>query len=156
GEDEVMRFRDDAYVSLPQGLVTREDNDFTVEFTVSAERARDQFGWVIGDGIGPWNSPALGDHLFVNPRSSQNGYGDQVLSGLRVKTGSGNGEQRLPAAGGIGDGFATITLVGEGEELQLFLDGEQVSSLTHDHQLAQLVPEGDTLGYIGRSLYSGD
>ena len=156
GEDEVMRFRDDAYVSLPQGLVTREDNDFTVEFTVSAERARDQFGWVIGDGIGPWNSPALGDHLFVNPRSSQNGYGDQVLSGLRVKTGSGNGEQRLPAAGGIGDGFATITLVGEGEELRLFLDGEQVSSLTHDHQLAQLVPEGDTLGYIGRSLYSGD
>jgi hypothetical protein len=156
GEDEVMRFRDDAYVSLPQGLVTGEDDDFTVEFTVSAQSARDQFGWVIGDGVGAWNSTELGDHLFVNPRSSQNGYGDQVLSGLRVKTGDGNGEQRLPAAGGIGDGFATITLVGEAGQLKLFLDGEQVSSLTHDHQLARILPDGDTLGYIGRSLYSGD
>ena len=156
GEDEVMRFRDDAYVSLPQGLVTGEDDDFTVEFTVSAQGAGDQFGWVMGDGVGPWNSTELGDHLFVNPRSSQSGYDGQVLSGLRVKTGEGNGEQRLPAAGGIGDGFATITLVGEAEQLKLFLDGEEVSSLTHDRHLAEILPEGDTLGYIGRSLYSGD
>ncbi|ACU83992.1 hypothetical protein Bfae_01100 [Brachybacterium faecium DSM 4810] len=156
GEDEVLRFRDDVYASLPQGLVSGDDDDFAVELTVSSQSDRDQFGWVIGDGIGSWNSPELGDHLFVNPRSSQSGFDGQVLAGLRAKTGEDNGELRLPAGGGIGDGVATITLVGEGGELTLFLDGEEVSSLAHEHRLADIVPSGDVLGYLGRSLYSGD
>lgn len=156
GEDEVLRFRDDVYATLPQGLVTGDDDDFAVELTVAAQSDRDQFGWVIGDGIGSWNSPELGDHLFVNPRSSQSGYDGQVLAGLRAKTGEDNGELRLPAAGDVGDGVSTITLVGEGGELTLFIDGEEASSLAHEHRLADIVPSGDVLGYLGRSLYSGD
>lgn len=156
GEDEVMRFRNDAYASLPQGLITSDDNNFTVEFTVSAKAAHDQFGWVIGDGVGPWNTTQLGNHVFVNPASSQGGYNGQALSGIRVKTGDGNGELRLPAGGGIGDGVATITLVGEEDRLSLYLDGEEASTVEHEHQLVDIVPEGDVLGYIGRSLYAGD
>ncbi|HLR92924.1 MAG TPA: immunoglobulin-like domain-containing protein [Jiangellaceae bacterium] len=156
GEDQVLRLDGDAYASLPQGLVTGEDNDFTVEFTASARTARDQVGWVIGDGVGPWNSTELGDHVFVNPVSSQSGYDQQVLAGIRVKRGEDNGEVRLPAGGGIGDGVATITLVGAQDRLTLYLDGEEISSTTHDHQLADIVPDGDVLGYLGRSLYSGD
>lgn len=154
--DDVMRFRNDAYASLPHGLVTAEDNEFTVEFTVSARTAANQFGWVIGDGVGPWNTTELGNHLFVSPVSSQSGYQGQVLSGIRVKTDGGNGEQRLPAGGGIGDGVATITLVGEEDRLTLHIDGEEASSTTHEHQLADIVPTGDVLGYLGRSLYTGD
>ena len=156
GEDQVLRLDGDAYASLPQGLVTGEDNDFTVEFTASARTARDQVGWVIGDGVGPWNSTELGDHVFVNPVSSQSGYDQQVLAGIRVKRGEDNGEVRLPAGGGIGDGVATITLVGAQDRLTLYLDGQEISSTTHDHQLADIVPDGDVLGYLGRSLYSGD
>jgi len=154
--DEVLRFDADAYAALPQGLVTADDNDFTVEFTVSSEAPRNHFGWVIGDGIGAWNTTELGNHVFVSPVSGQGGYADQVLAGIRVKAGDGNGEVRLPAGGGIGTGFATITMVGSADALTLYVDGEEISSTTHPYSLADIVPTGDVLGYLGRSLYAGD
>ena len=154
--DDVIRFDADAYATLPQGLVTGDDNEFTVEFTVSSDAPRNHFGWVIGEGIGAWNTTELGNHVFVSPVSGQGGYADQVLSGIRVKAGEGNGEVRLPAGGGIGAGFATITMVGSGDELTLYVDGAEISSTTHPHSLADIVPTGDVLGYLGRSLYAGD
>ncbi|WP_158685436.1 immunoglobulin-like domain-containing protein [Microbacterium halophytorum] len=154
--DDVLRFAGDAYAALPQGLVTGADNDFTVEYTVATELDRNQFGWVIGDGVGAWNSTELGDHVFVNPRSAQSGYASQVLSGIRVKTGDGNGEVRLPAGGGIGSGFATITMVGSGDALTVYVDGEQISTGTHPYAMSDIVPSGDVLGYLGRSLYAPD
>ncbi|WP_162893361.1 immunoglobulin-like domain-containing protein [Microbacterium halotolerans] len=156
GGDDVLRFANDAYASLPQGLVTGDDNEFTVEFTVAGDAARNHFGWVLGDGVGAWNTTELGNHVFVSPVSGQGGYADEVLSGIRVKTGDGNGEVRLPAAGGIGSGFATLTMVGSGDALTLYLDGEEISSATHGYQMSDIVPSGDVLGYLGRSLYSGD
>ena len=154
--DEVLRFDADAYAALPQGLVTADDNDFTVEFTVSSDTPRNHFGWVIGDGIGAWNTTDLGNHIFMSPVSGQGGYDDQVLAGIRVKEGEDNGEVRLPAGGGIGPGFATITMVGSADALTLYVDGEEISTTTHPYTLADIVPTGDVLGYLGRSLYAGD
>ncbi|MGO2187353.1 MAG: immunoglobulin-like domain-containing protein [Microbacterium gubbeenense] len=154
--DDVIRFSGDAFATLPQGLVTSDDNDFTVEFTVSSNAPRNDFGWVIGDGVGAWNTTDLGNYVFVSPMSGQGGYANQVLSGIRVKSGDDNGEIRLPAGGGIGSGFATITVVGSGDELALYVDGEQISSTVHSYQMSDIVPSGDVLGYLGRSLYVGD
>lgn len=156
GGDDVLRFKGDGYASLPQGLITAADNAFTVEYTVSAQHAANQFGWVIGDGIGAWNTTQLGNHVFVNPRSGESAYSGQVLSGIRVKTGSSNGEVRLPAGGGVNAGFTTLTMVGEGDTLTLYRDGEVISSTTHDYALSSIIPTGATLGYLGRSLYNGD
>jgi len=156
GGDAVLRFEKDGYAALPQGLVTGSDNDFTVEYTVSTQTAANQFGWVIGDGIGAWNTTALGNYVFVNPRSGEGAYSNAVLSGIRVKTGSGNGEIRLPNGGGLNPGFTTLTLVGSGDALTLYRDGEQVSTGTHTYAMSSIVPSGSTLGYLGRSLYSAD
>lgn len=155
GDDAVLRFKADGYASLPKGLVTASDNDFTVEYTVAAQTGANQFGWVIGDGVGPWNTTQLGNHVFVNPRSTQSGYTNQVLSGIRVK-GADNGETRLPAGGGLNPGFTTLTMVGSGSTLTLYRDGAVISTVTHTRALSSIIPSGDVLGYLGRSLYQGD
>ena len=156
GGGDVLRFKKDGYASLPQGLVTGADNDFTVEYTVTTQTAQNQFGWVIGNGIGAWNTTALGNYVFVNPMSSEGAYNRQALSGIRVKTGSTNGESRLPAGGGLNPGFTTLTMVGSGNTLTLYRDGAVISTLTHTMAMSSIVPSGDILGYLGRSLYSTD
>jgi hypothetical protein len=152
----VLRFKNDGYAALPQGLVTGADNDFTVEYTVATQTAANQFGWVIGNGVGAWNTTALGNHVFVNPRSGESAYSNQVLSGIRVKTGTSNGEVRLPAGGGLNPGFTTLTMVGSGSTLTLYRDGQVISTVSHAYSLSSIVPASGTLGYLGRSLYTGD
>ncbi|WP_137845865.1 immunoglobulin-like domain-containing protein [Microbacterium sp. 2FI] len=152
--DNVLRFNGDGYASLPQGLVTGTDNSFTVEYTVTTQTARNQFGWVIGNGIGAWNTTQLGNHVFVNPRSADAPSG-RVLAGIRVKD-SGNGETRLPDGGPLNPGFTTLTLVGSGNTLTLYRDGTQMSTVTHTKVMSAIVPATGVLGYIGRSLYTGD
>ena len=44
GGDSVLRFNGDGYASLPQGLVTGTDNNFTVEYTVTTQTARTSSG----------------------------------------------------------------------------------------------------------------
>lgn len=154
--DAVLRFKADGYAALPKGLVTGTDNDFTVEYTVAAQSAANHFGWVIGDGVGPWNTTQLGNHIFLSPRSAQGGYTDQVLAAIRVKSGSSNGETRMPAGGGLNPGFTTLTMVGSGNTLTLYRDGSVISTLTHANSLSSIIPSGNVLGYLGRSLYQGD
>ncbi|MGX5697807.1 immunoglobulin-like domain-containing protein [Agromyces soli] len=156
GGDAVLRFKKNGYASLPKGLVTGADNDFTVEYTVTTQTAQNQFGWVIGDGIGAWNTTALGNYVFVNPRSSESAYANATLSGIRVKTGTSNGEIRLPNGGGLNPGFTTLTMVGSGGTLTLYRDGVQISTVAHSYALSSIIPSGTTLGYLGRSLYSPD
>lgn len=156
GGDSVLRFQANGYASLPQGLVTAADNSFTVEYTVTTQTAGNSFGWVIGDGVGPWNTTQLGNHIFLSPRSAQGGYTNQVLSAIRVKSGTDNGETRLPAGGGLNPGFTTLTMVGAGDTLTLYRDGVVISSLTHARSLSSIIPSGSVLGYLGRSLYQGD
>ncbi|MWV48448.1 hypothetical protein GRS96_04055 [Rathayibacter sp. VKM Ac-2803] len=159
GGDQVARFKNNGYAALPKGLVTGTDNAFAVEYTVKTQTSANQFGWVIGDGVGTWNTTQLGNHVFVNPRSSEGGYSNQVLSGIRVKD-TGNGETRLPAGGGLNPGFTTLTLVGSGTgsstTLTLYRDGTQISTVTASKSMASIIPTGSTLGYLGRSLYTGD
>ncbi|WP_241245758.1 immunoglobulin-like domain-containing protein [Microbacterium sp. 4R-513] len=154
--DDVLRFKADGYAALPKGLVTGTDNNFTVEYTVTTQTATNQFGWVIGDGVGAWNTTALGNHVFVNPRSGESAYSNAVLSGIRVKTATANGETRMPNGGGLNPGFTTLTLVGSGQTLTLYRDGVQISTVTHTNSLSSIIPAGSTLGYLGRSLYTGD
>ncbi|WP_169581954.1 MULTISPECIES: immunoglobulin-like domain-containing protein [Microbacterium] len=156
GGDDVLRFKADGYAALPKGLITGTDNDFTVEYTVTTQTSANHFGWVIGDGVGPWNTTQLGNHIFLSPRSAQGGYTNQVLAAIRVKSGTDNGETRMPAGGGLNPGFTTLTMVGSGSTLTLYRDGAVISTLTHTRSLSSIIPAGNVLGYLGRSLYQGD
>lgn len=154
GASQVLNFQGTEYAVLPSGIITADDNDFTVELTVASVPARNQFAWVLGDGIGEWNTTQLGNHVFLNPASSENG---EVFGAIRVKTDGNNGETRIPW-GGVVDAstFSSVTLVSEDQELTLYVDGEQRSSIEHEKSLSDIVPTGDVAGYLGRSLYAPD
>lgn len=156
GDANVLEFANNGYASIPSGPITSADNDFTVEMTVNAYSSANHFAWVIGDGVGAWNTTALGNHVFVNPNSAQSGYAEKVLAGIRVKSGDNNGETRVPEGGPMNPGFSTVTLVSKGQTLTVYVDGEKISDVTHDKSLRDIIPPGDILGYLGRSLYKDD
>ncbi|MFP7706646.1 LamG-like jellyroll fold domain-containing protein [Trueperella sp. LYQ141] len=151
-----MRLSANGYAALPQGAITATDNDFTVEATVAKVAKANHFAWVIGDGVGNWNTTQLGNYVFVNPRDKN----DKILSGIRVKKDASNGEDRLAPYGGAAvtpaDGFSTLTMTSSGNTLRLYLNGEQVASVTHSKKLSEIIPSGNVLGYLGRSLYAED
>ncbi|WP_272434162.1 immunoglobulin-like domain-containing protein [Actinomyces sp. B33] len=151
----IADFTGTGYATLPSGPITRGDNDFTVEITVAGAALQNQFGWVIGDGIGDWNTTRLGNYVFVNPASSERAGG--ILAGIRVKKGSSNGEVRMPAGGAMSStSFTTVTMTSKDNNLSLYVDGKKVSTVDHEYSLSDIVPTGDVLGYIGRSLYRPD
>lgn len=151
-----LTFDGDGYVALPQGLVTGSDNDFSVEMTMTASKAQNQFAWVLGDGIGPWNTTQLGNHVFMNPSASSHEQG-QIFGGIRVKTGDGNGEVRVMSDRKLAAGtINTVTMVGSGNTLTIYNNGEQIAQATHDYSMSSIIPQGETLGYLARSLYSPD
>jgi hypothetical protein len=47
-------------------------------------------------------------------------------------------------------------MVGSGNTLTLYRDGQQISTLTHSLSLSSIIPTGAVMGYLGRSLYQGD
>src|SRR5690625_4668045 len=150
----ILNFQGDEFAQLPAGLITDDDNDFSVELTVASVSSQDQFAWVLGDGIGTWNTYELGNHVFLNPASSENG---QVFGGIRVKTDGNNGEERIPWGGNIDNGtFSVVTLVSSDDQLALYVDGEERSNLTHGKSLKDIVPDGEVSGYLGKSLYAPD
>lgn len=151
---DVLNFTGDEYAELPSGIITNETEEFTVELTVAGVEQRDQFAWVLGDGIGKWNTTDLGNYVFVNPSSGENG---EAFGAIRVKEGDDNGEDRMDWAGNVSPGmFSVLTLVGEDGKLTLYIDGEERSVLNHDKSLEDIVPDGDVAGYLGRSQYEED
>ncbi|WP_188043643.1 immunoglobulin-like domain-containing protein [Changpingibacter yushuensis] len=157
GGDDVLSFKANGYAALPQGLVTAADNDFTVEMTLQSTTASATMGWVIGDGVGSWNTTQLGNHVFMAPVSNQSGYSNGILTAIRVKSGTANGETRVPSGGAkLNSGFSTVTVTSSGNTISVYVDGVLATSGTHTYSLSSIIPSGDILGYIGRSLYSGD
>ncbi|WP_158097596.1 immunoglobulin-like domain-containing protein, partial [Gemmiger sp. An194] len=146
----------DSFATLPAGLITGEE--FTVQFTATTTAKAAHWMFALGDGFGNWNDKNVGNYIFVNPAPTErNG---NILSAIKVGTGSDWKEVRVPdSASAIGlanqQGYATITMVGEGNELRLYLNGQQVSSVTHEFKIQDVIPE-DKTGYIGKSLYTSD
>ena len=156
GDTNILQFTKRQYAELPQGLVTGDDNDFTVEITLSATTGAAQWAWCIGQGIGTWAGNDVGNYVFVNPKGGSGDRSGEILAGIKVGSPQTD-EVRLPSPSkNLGADYATITLVGEDDTLTLYLDGEQVSQTTHDYSMSDVVPSGDVLGYIGKSLWDPD
>ena len=157
---DVLRFAGEQYATLPQGLISETDNDFAVEITMSVEGPNSsQWAWVIGDGISDWGNVELGNYIFTSPKSNQGDHSGKPLTAIRVNTGDTWewNEVRSPVASeDWADGYHTITVVSEGQTILTYLDGEVVSTLNHTFNIADVIPEGDVLGYIGKSLYRPD
>ncbi|MFP7695745.1 immunoglobulin-like domain-containing protein [Trueperella sp. LYQ143] len=151
-----MTLAANGYAVLPQGPVTATDNDFTVEFTVGKVANANHFAWVIGDGVGQWNTTKLGNHVFVNPLARD--WNGEILSGIRVKTDGGNGEIRVKRNGvSMPSGeFSTITMTSHADTIRLYLNGKEFTTATHPYQMSSIIPSGQVMGYLGRSLYEPD
>ena len=164
GNTTILQFEDnnddpdvpEQYADLPQGLVTGTDNDFTVEITLSTTTKAAQWAWCIGQGGGTWEGNDVGNYVFVNPKGRVGDREGEILAGIKVGS-PRTDEKRLPSpTKNLGDDYATITLVSEEDTLTLYLDGEQVAEQTHSYSMSDIIPSGDVLGYIGKSLWNPD
>ena len=156
GDTNILQFTNRQYAELPQGLVTGDDNDFTVEITLSTTTGAAQWAWCIGQGIGTWEDNDVGNYVFVNPKGAPGDRGGEILAGIKVGSPQTD-EVRLPSPSkNLGADYATITMVGEDNTLTLYLDGEEVASVEHSYSMSDVVPKGDVLGYIGKSLWEPD
>ena len=156
GDTNILQFTNRQYAELPQGLVTGDDNDFTVEITLSATTGAAQWAWCIGQGIGTWAGNDVGNYVFVNPKGAPGDRGGEILAGIKVGSPQTD-EVRLPSPSkNLGADYATITMVGEDNTLTLYLDGEEVASVEHSYSMSDVVPKGNVLGYIGKSLWEPD
>lgn len=155
-EEQVLQFHNKQYAKLPQGIVTGTDNNFTVEITLATQTKAPHWAWCIGQGEGTWAGNNVGNYVFVNPYSHENNRQGKILSGIKVGSVQTD-EKRLPVSTkNLESGYSTVSLVGDGRNLTLYLDGEQVSQVEHDYKMADVIPAGNVLGYIGKSLFSED
>ena len=107
--------------------------------------------------MGNWNDKNVGDYIFVNPCANEKG--GNFLAAIKTGTGVNWKESRMPdsnAGFGSASGYATVTLVGKGGKLSLYLNGQRVSSLTQDKTIQDVLAGKDITGYIGKSLYTND
>ena len=157
GGTNILQFANKQYAELPQGLVTDDDNNFTVEVTLSAQNQGDYWAWVLGQGVGRYGDGKIGDYVFMGPKSAQKGYEGKILSGIKVGRENEGAEKRMPASSkSLGADYETITLVSKDQTITVYLDGEQVSQGTHEYSIESVIPDTGTIGYIGKSLYAPD
>ena len=164
GDTTILQFEDNGndpdvpeqYAELPQGLVTGTDNNFTVEITLSTSTKAAQWAWCIGQGVGTWEGNDVGNYVFVNPMGRVGDREGEILAGIKVGS-PRTDEIRLPSPSkNLGAGYGTITLVGEGNKLTLYLDGKVIAEQTHSYSMSDVVPKDGVLGYIGKSLWEPD
>ena len=91
--------------------------------------------------------------MFVGVDSNQDSYKGNTIAAI-----SAGGESRMPApATTPGAGYTTVTLVSDGTNLYMYMDGTLVSTLkNHGKDITKIIPASGELGFIGKSLYSPD
>ena len=150
GKESVLQFKKDGYADIPAGLAGT-DGKFTVQATFSTQTQADHWLWCFGRTISTW--PNVDNYLFVGVDSNQDSYKGNTIAAI-----SAGGESRMPApATTPGAGYTTVTLVSDGTNLYMYMDGTLVSTLkNHGKDITKIIPASGELGFIGKSLYSPD
>ena len=150
GKESVLQFKKDGYADIPAGLAGT-DGKFTVQATFSTQTQADHWLWCFGRTVSTW--PNVDNYLFVGVDSNQDSYKGNTIAAI-----SAGGESRMPApATTPGAGYTTVTLVSDGTNLYMYMDGTLVSTLkNHGKDITKVIPASGELGFIGKSLYSPD
>ena len=150
GKESVLQFKKDGYADIPAGLAGT-DGKFTVQATFSTQTQADHWLWCFGRTVSTW--PNVDNYLFVGVDSNQDSYKGNTIAAISV-----GGESRMPApATTPGAGYTTVTLVSDGTNLYMYMDGTLVSTLkNHGKDITKIIPASGELGFIGKSLYSPD
>ena len=150
GKESVLQFNKDGYADIPAGLVGT-DGKFTVQATFSTQTQANHWLWCFGRTVASW--PDVDNYVFVGVNSAQDNYKGNTLAAVSV-----GGESRMPAPSTTpGAGYTSITVVSDGTNLYMYMDGTLVSTLeNHGKDITKTIPTDDALGYIGKSLYNGD
>ena len=150
GKESVLQFKKDGYADIPAGLAGT-DGKFTVQATFSTQTQADHWLWCFGRTVSTW--PNVDNYLFVGVDSNQDSYKGNTIAAI-----SAGGESRMPApATTPGAGYTTVTLVSDGTNLYMYMDGTLVSTLkNHGKDITKIIPTSGELGFIGKSLYSPD
>lgn len=163
--DTVWQMKNDGYAKLPYSIVGDFGNstDFTVQATLTTQTQAAHWLFALGNKLGAWQT--TGDYIFVNPSAIE--WGGSFLGGI-----NSGGESRINNCGtGMGDvnGYGTVTLVGRGGVILLYLDGELMAYTNQSSTIQDVLADinanrgqqnadvdDEVAGYIGRSLYKVD
>ena len=139
GKESVLQFNKDGYADIPAGLVGT-DGKFTVQATFSTQTQANHWLWCFGRTVASW--PDVDNYVFVGVNSAQDNYKGNTLAAVSV-----GGESRMPAPSTTpGAGYTSITVVSDGTNLYMYMDGTLVSTLeNHGKDITKTIPTDDAL-----------
>ena len=145
----LLKLSEDGYLTLPKELI--DDSMFTYSIVASTTKANNQ--WLVSIGRDSWN------YCFFTPTNSG---GDTKLSVAQSevvsgRTGAWGAEYNIQSASKGKDGsFHVYTIVVDGGITALYVDGVKVGTGVNPYEIEKFADGANVLGYIGKSLYSGD
>ena len=148
-KDGVVNLNKNGYLSIPKGVI--DDNTFTMSIVTATNLVNDQ--WLVSLGKDSWN------YAFFTPT---NKFGKSrfsiakhdPISGI---TGAYSYEENAEADSNATDGrFHVYTVVVNNNVTALYEDGVKIATGTNSQNIPGLADGAGVLGYIGKSLYSGD
>lgn len=138
----------DGYVSLPKGIV--DDNTLTINVTVATTQANNQWLWAIGKDS--WN------YAFLTPSNGSKNTKFAIAQQEKYNSsGAWAAEKQINTSAKALDGkYQTYTLTINGDKTVMYVNGVKVGEGENPFDLTSFISGQDVIGYIGKSLYSGD
>ena len=138
----------DGYVSLPAGIV--DDNTLTINVTAATTQANNQWLWAIGKDS--WN------YAFLTPSNGSKNTKFAIAQQEKYNSsGAWAAEKQINTSAKALDGkYQTYTLTINGDKTVMYVNGVKVGEGENPFDLTSFISGQDVIGYIGKSLYSGD
>ncbi|MDD6617637.1 MAG: family 43 glycosylhydrolase [Clostridiales bacterium] len=138
----------DGYVSLPKGIV--DDNTLTINVTAATTQANNQWLWAIGKDS--WN------YAFLTPSNGSKNTKFAIAQQEKYNSsGAWAAEKQINTSAKALDGkYQTYTLTINGDKTVMYVNGVKVGEGENPFDLTSFISGQDVIGYIGKSLYSGD
>ena len=145
------------YVDIPAGVITGETFAIEAVYTTTTKSAAWLFA--LGTGAAKWQD-VNNNYLFVSPCSGENGsYYDAILAAI-----SRSGEEKRYPSSKVLKGYNDdreniVTVVFNNGNVTYYLNGMQSEVTESGFKIQEILSadnNNECIGYIGKSLYSGD
>jgi hypothetical protein len=150
GNTTTLNLNGNGYISLPSGIIT--DETMTISATVATTAYNNQWLWTFGKDS--W------DYTFFTPSNSSKKTKFTIAhQDSHTSTGAWAAEgpnNILVDSIGLDGKYITYTVVVNNNITELYINGTKVADGNKQFNLMNIIPTTGTIGYIGKSLYSGD
>ncbi len=156
------------YVELPAGVIKNggsyqnpsagSEEAFTIEAVYTDNTQSTAWLFTLGTGTAVWNNDSTKNYLFVSPcAANQGAYTGKMLGAIAQGS-----ELRYPESKilqGSTEGENIISVVFDQGNVTYYLNGDKTAVTESGFSIQDILKASNTdtcIGYIGKSLYSGD